>query len=301
MFCGNLPGTVKIKEKSLHVKVAEMHAGRYPPAHDIVVAMLTHFFRKSGESRLELDNIRAVLFDLDGTLLDVNMHRFVPNYLRRLTENMGPQINPAHATRALHQAVAAMFANVDAGITLENVLLEVLQSELGISPEDYRASLARFCSNDLESLRPMVTGHPLARQLIEVSLKRDWQVVLATNPIFPRAVIDARLAWAGLDGDVFHHVTDYETAHFCKPNPLYFEEIIGRLQLPASACLMVGNDPLHDLAASQLGMQTCLLTLWSISRSGSNLKADWQGSHEELLAVIEKKGPTTAHCVARPD
>jgi FMN phosphatase YigB (HAD superfamily) len=284
-----LPGTVKIKEKSLHVKVAEMQAGCYLQVRDREVTMLRHFFHKDEEPRLALDNIRAVLFDLDGTLLDVNMYRFVPNYLRRLTENMSSKVNPSRATRALHQAVAAMFANGDSSVTLENVLLNILHSELGISAEDYRASLNNFCRNDLESLQPMVTGHPLARSLIEVSLNRGWQVVLATNPIFPRKVIDARLAWAGLDSDIFHIVTDYETAHFCKPNPLYFEEIVDQLQIAATSCLMIGNDPLHDLAAGQLGMQTCLLTPWSIWRPGSHFKADWQGDHEELLDLLKER------------
>lgn len=254
--------------------------------------MFQDFFRKPSQKMVDLSGIQAVLFDLDGTLVDVDMRRFVPSYLSRLTEHMSDQVNPARATQALHFAVAAMFANTDAQKTLEGVLLEVLQTELAISPERYAACLEQFCQNDLESLRPLVTGHPLASQLIESSLSRGWKVVLATNPIFPRVVIDARLAWGELDRDVFHHVTAYETAHFCKPNPLFFEEVMARLQIPAENCLMVGNDTLHDLSASQVGMKTCLLTPWSIKRPGAHFKADWQGNHEELLALIEK--PTNA-------
>ncbi len=241
---------------------------------------------------IDLSNIQAVLFDLDGTLVNTDMNLFVSGYLRRLTEHMSDQISPMRATQTLHHAVAAMFANTDAGRSLESILFEVLQSELAISPEWYVECLAQFCQDDLESLRPLVTGHPLSSQLIESSLARGWKVVLATNPIFPRVIIDARVRWGELDGDAFHHVTAYETAHFCKPSPLFFEEIMGRLQLPATACLMVGNDTLHDLAASQVGMQTCLLTPWAVKRPGACFEADWQGRHEELLALLEK--PTNA-------
>ena len=202
--------------------------------------------------------------------------------------------SPARATRALHHAVAAMFANTDADKTLECILLEVLQSELALSPGAYAASLERFYRNDLDSLQHLVAGHPLSPRLVEASLERGWQVVLATNPIFPRAVIDARIAWGALDGGAFHHVTDYETAHFCKPNPSFFAEILDRLQIPAAACLMIGNDTLHDLAACQVGMQTCLLTPWSIHRPGAHFTADWQGSHEDLLAMI-----ATHSCMSR--
>jgi FMN phosphatase YigB (HAD superfamily) len=252
--------------------------------------MFSSLIRKVRPKPLDLDGIQAVLFDLDGTLIDVDMHCFVPSYLLRLTEQMSDQVNPAQATRTLHHAVAAMFANTDADKTLETILLEVLQAELALSPGAYAASLERFYCNGLDSLRHLVKGHPLSPRLVEASLQRGWQVVLATNPIFPRALIDARIAWGALDGDAFHHVTAYETAHFCKPNPGFFEEILAWLQIPASACLMIGNDTLHDLAACQVGMQTCLLTPWSIHRPDAHFKADWQGRHEELLVMLTGHG-----------
>lgn len=264
-----------------------MDAGRCLTDRDIVARMLSFFTHKPAQNVIDLTKIKAVLFDLDGTLIDVDMNRFVPVYLRRLTEYMKDQVNPVHAMRSLHHAVAAMFANTDASRTLESILLDVLAAELAITPEQYAECLEQFCRNDLEELRPLVTGHPLSSQLVDSALDRGWEVVLATNPIFPRSVIDARLSWGNLDGGVFHHVTDYETAHFCKPSVNFFKEVLDRLQLPAEACLMVGNDTLHDLSASQVGMQTCLLTPWSISRPGTQFRADWQGRHEELLALIE--------------
>lgn len=269
-----------------------MYTGSCLIDRDTVNNMFPSFFRKSSQNTIDMSIVKAVLFDLDGTLVDVDMNLFVPVYLRRLTGYMEDRVNPVHATQSLHHAVAAMFANTDANRTLESILLEVLESELDISPEHYAACLEQFCRNDLEELRPLVTGHPLSPQLVESSLDRGWEVVLATNPIFPRAVIDARIAWGELDGEVFHHVTDYETAHFCKPNTTFFEEILDRLKIPAEACLMVGNDTLHDLSASQVGMQTCLLTPWSIRRSGTRFKANWQGRHEDLLALIESVDPS---------
>lgn len=272
--------------------MSELYTGRCLIDHDTVSDMLPSFLRKSPPNKIDLSVVKAVLFDLDGTLVDVDMNRFVPVYLRRLTGYLGDRVDPVRATQSLHHSVAAMFANTDASRTLESILLEVLESELEVSPEHYAKCLEQFCQNDLEEMRSLVTGHPLSTQLVESALERGWDVVLATNPIFPRAVIDARIAWGELDGEVFHHVTDYETAHFCKPNEAFFEEIIDRLQVPAEACLMVGNDTLHDLSASQVGMQTCLLTPWSIRRAGTQFKADWQGRHEDLLALIESVDPS---------
>ena len=250
--------------------------------------MMLSLFRKSSPQELDLENVQAVLFDLDGTLVDVDMNRFVPAYLRRLTEQMAEQAEPLQAAHVLHQAVAEMFANRDPQKTLENILYDVLHEELGVSSQHYQASLESFFREDLDSLESLVSGHPLSRQLIDVSLQRGWQVALATNPIFPRAVVDARLKWGRLDVDSFHHVTSYENAHFCKPNPAYFEELVDELGVPADACLMIGNDVLHDLSASQVGIRTCLLTPWCIKRSGASFKADWQGDHEDLLRLFTR-------------
>lgn len=263
-----------------------MGAGRFLTGRDILSLMFTSLMRRRRTRQLAIENIQAVLFDLDGTLIDVDMNRFVPSYLHGLTGQMENQVCPERAMQALHQAVAAMFANTDADKTLECILLEVMQSELSMSPDAYAASLARFCRDDLDSLRHMVSGHPLSSQLVTAALDRGWQVVLATNPIFPRAVIDARIAWGALDSDAFHLVTAYETAHFCKPNPAFFEELLAQLQVPAANCLMIGNDTVHDLAAGQIGMQTGLLTPWSIRRPGTRFRADWQGTHAELLAIL---------------
>ena len=137
------------------------------------------------------------------------------------------------------------------------------------TPEQYRECLEQFLREDLEELRPLVAGHALSSRLINAARARGWQVILATNPIFPRAVVDARVRWGELDGDKFHHVTAYETEHFCKPNPEFFRENLDLIQVEAERCLMVGNDTLHDLSASQVGMQTCLLTPWCIRRPGA--------------------------------
>ena len=137
-----------------------MHTGRYMTGHDIVSLMFSLFSRKPVQNKLDLSKIQAILFDLDGTLVDVNMNRFVPSYLRRLTAYMSAHVNPAHAIQTLHHAVAAMFANTDASRTLESILLDVLDSELTVSPELYAACLEQLCQNDLEELRPLITGHP---------------------------------------------------------------------------------------------------------------------------------------------
>jgi FMN phosphatase YigB (HAD superfamily) len=85
-------------------------------------------------------------------------------------------------------------------------------------------------------------------------------VVLATNPIFPLCAVHSRLQWAGLTPEDFDLITSYETSHYCKPDPRYYGEILEKLGLTPSRCLMIGNDVGEDIQSAQsLGLATFLI------------------------------------------
>lgn len=244
--------------------------------------------RRRPAAAIDLTALQAVFFDLDGTLIDVDMSRFVPGYLQRLARRLAAPADVRRVVGALHAAVAGMLAGSAASCTLEHYLQQQLAA-VGVAGEDYRAALAAFCEEDLEELRPLVRPHPLAGALVAACHERGWLLVLATNPIFPRPVIDARLAWGGLAGLPFHLVTSYENSRSCKPHREYFTDLLCALGLSSSACLMVGNDTQHDMAAGQYGLPTCLLTPWRIDRPGGSFPAGWEGTHQALLAIFRKE------------
>ena len=248
---------------------------------------------------LDLDKLEAVLFDLDGTLVDVDMRRFVAGYLARLTQRLADLGDPKRIAAVMRATVFEMLSAADGAQTMEELLCARLEAEFGIRPEQYRDRLERFCAADLADLRPCVQPHALSRTLVETCLQRGWQPVLATNPIFPRPVVDARLRWGGLADLPFAMVTSYETARYCKPHAGFFRHVLQTLEVSAEACLMVGNDTEHDLAAGELGVKTCLLTPWQISRSGRGFVPDWQGDHAGLLGLLN--GRSSELCPAPPD
>ena len=79
-----------------------------------------------------------------------------------------------------------------------------------------RSSAARCCVKPRKSARPE----------LEELRKKGYTLALATNPMFPREGIERRLDWAGHEAKLFDHVTDYKNAHYAKPNPLYYREIL---------------------------------------------------------------------------
>ena len=114
-----------------------------------------------------------------------------------------------------------------------------------------------------------------------------YRVALATNPLFPAIATHSRVRWAGLQPEDFDHITTYENSSFCKPNPLYYREILDRLGLRAEECVMVGNDALEDVAAAKLGLPVFLLTHSLIEREGVDVNKLPHGGFEELKIWLD--------------
>jgi len=71
-------------------------------------------------------------------------------------------------------------------------------------------------------------------------------------------VVELRLRWAGLSDLPWDLVTHSEIMHTCKPHAAYFSEAATQLGVEPHACLMVGDDPLQDGPARQVGMDVLL-------------------------------------------
>jgi HAD superfamily hydrolase (TIGR01549 family) len=230
--------------------------------------------------------IRAILFDLDGTLVQVEMQEFIPRYLQKLSAWFAPEIEPVRFQSLVRAAITGLLQPRTADVTNEELLLQGLEQQLQLKPDRFRQTYRQWIAEEVEMLQPLVAPHPLTRTLVEMAFERECRVVIATNPVFPRALIEARLRWAGLADCPFELVTCYENSCHCKPNPEYFQEILDKLQLPPAACLMVGNDNYHDVAARMAGIPTFLVETWLIDRGPAGLRPDYRGDHQELLAFL---------------
>ncbi|MBO5790566.1 MAG: HAD family hydrolase [Clostridia bacterium] len=229
---------------------------------------------------------KAILFDLDGTLLPMDNDEFTKGYLGMLSRAVAHLgYTPDTMIPAMWQGVAAMVKNDGSRRNCE-VFWETFSRLVG---KDVTADIPQFdafYSGDFHKAIAFTQPTPNAKKAVSLARGAAERVVLATNPFFPPPAVYARLSWAGLSPDDFDLVTHYENSGSCKPNPYYYTEIAQKLGISPADCLMIGNNVDEDiLAAKKAGMDTFLLTDCLI---GDLTKAEVgvQGSFDKLLVFL---------------
>ncbi len=241
-----------------------------------------------------MSTIKAILFDLDGTLLPLDNDRFVEVYLGELAKQGAAWgFEPKGLVKAIWKATGAMVKN-DGSKTNEQAFwdaFKLLVTEM--SPEEIDRNIPRFDAfysdpNGFHRARITSKENPQAARVVEAARCKAGKVILATNPIFPHTAVESRLLWIDLSFADFDDVTTYHTAHFSKPNPKYFAEILEKHGLRPEECVMVGNNVSEDvIPASSLGIRTVLVTDCLINHKDLPLDGYETCTFAELKDIIE--------------
>lgn len=227
--------------------------------------------------------IDTVLFDLDGTLLPMDMEEFINAYMSLLAKKLAPHGYEArHLVAAVWAGTHAMVEN-DGSKTNEEVFWEDFCQIFGSDARKDEPLFQEFYASDFAKARTVCGFRPEAAQIIALLKERGVTAALATNPLFPAVATRQRARWAGLEPEDFAIITTYENARFSKPNPAYYREVLEKLGRRPENCLMVGNDVDEDiLPARSLGMKTFLLTDCLINKSGADISGFPGGGFGEL-------------------
>ena len=231
--------------------------------------------------------LKMVMFDLDGTLLPMDMDEFTGGYFKLLAKKMAPYGYEADAlVKAVWHGTAAMVKN-DGKCSNEDAFWKDFSGTYGDKALEDKALFDDFYANEFVGARDVCGYNPKASETVRWIKEQGWRVVLATNPLFPAIATKARIGWAGLDPDEFEFYTTYENIGFCKPNPDYYSEVLQRTGLEAQECLMVGNDVGEDMIAADLGMDVFLLTDCLINKNGEDITKYPHGGFDDLKAYLQ--------------
>lgn len=232
--------------------------------------------------------IKAVLFDLDGTLLPMDQETFMKGYFGLLAAKTAPLgYDPKKLIDAIWSGTAAMVKN-DGKETNETAFWRRFSEIYGPGERADRAVFEDFYCNDFQRVVEYCAPTEKAKSVVEEVKKLGFRTILATNPIFPAIATESRIHWAGLEPANFEFFTAMETSRFSKPNPNYFRAVAERAGLTPEECLMVGNDAAEDMVAQTLGMKVFLLTDNLINKEGRDISVFPNGSFDQLLEFVKR-------------
>lgn len=230
----------------------------------------------------------TLLLDLDNTLLGNDMDVFIPAYLRALGGYMAEHHDSKNFVGQLLSATQKMINNIDPRHTLKQTFDADFYPSLGIEQSKVISVIDKFYQNIFPGLEKYTVKRPQAVEMVDQAVERGYNIVIATNPLFPATAIHQRLEWAGLPSQQYNFqlVSSYETFHFAKPNPAYYAEILARLGWPEQPVVMVGNDKLSDIqAAEQVGLPTFWVNL--APDTAENTPTRNSGRLEDLIPWID--------------
>jgi FMN phosphatase YigB (HAD superfamily) len=205
----------------------------------------------------------TILIDLDDTLLHNNMDTFLPTYLQGLGAHLHKKIDSKHLIESLLRATGQMVRKNLPAETLEQRFDAHFYSAIGTQKSDIEIDLRNFYSRKFPHLQSLTSQNPDAISLLQEFFRRGWDVVIATNPLFPRTAILQRLKWAGLPANIYPYllVPSFEVMHFAKPHPAYYAELLSQIGWPDRPTFMIGNSLEDDIQpAADLGLYTYWVT-----------------------------------------
>ncbi len=235
------------------------------------------------------DNIksyRAIFFDLDGTLLPMDIDEFMQSYFKRIAAFAARSgFDASRFMDALMAGTKTMLSHTD-DMTNEAVFWNTFRQVYGPDvPDNLRPVVDDFYGRDFPHIADGFEGDPAAARIVDGLAEKGYTLVLATTPLFPRLAIEWRLKWAGIDDpSVFARITSYENSKAAKPSRAYYAENLAALGLSGADVLMVGNNTEEDLSFIELGADAYLITDFLLDPLGYDLSSVRHGTMADFEA-----------------
>jgi HAD superfamily hydrolase (TIGR01509 family) len=177
---------------------------------------------------------KAVLFDIDGTLVD-------SNYLH---------------VDAWHQAFQSLGVDVEAWLIHRSIgqdAGELLTSLVGEQDEEWISRAKKLHAAYYTELATQLSVLPGARELLEILHEEGIIVVLATSA--PQEELEILLELLDSD-DVIHATTNADDVEVAKPSPDIVQVALDRAGVQAADAVFVGDSEWDIEAASRAGVRS---------------------------------------------
>lgn len=229
------------------------------------------------------------MFDLDGTLLKYSQDAFVRVYFNKIRHVFsGLGLDADLSIKATWVGTRAMISN-DGSVLNAQRFWEAFAEFMGIDSHMVKSvekACDSFYTNEFDTVKSVMEPNNISGRLVHTMASKGYAVVLATNPLFPACAVDTRLGWVGLQPQDFLHITHYMNSTFCKPNPMYYSEVLQIIDKDPEQCIMVGNNADEDMCAGALGIDTFLVTDYLENERDTDISVFRHGSLAELETYL---------------
>ena len=190
--------------------------------------------------------LKAVFFDLDGTLLPLDEDQFIKIYFKLLCKRLAPYgYEPEKLVDVVWQGTRKMYAN-DGSITNEEAFWNNFEKMYGKEKLNDKPIVDEFYLQEFKEVQKSCAPNPLAAEIVKYCRDNNLLVVLSTNPLFPKNGTLTRIGFIGLSENDFDYITTYENSSFSKPNPKYFQGLLDKFNLKGDEVILFGNNTLED-------------------------------------------------------
>lgn len=234
--------------------------------------------------------IKTILFDLDGTLLHLEQDAFLHAYFKRIALYFAERgYDPVRFTEAMKKSVYVMLNN-DGKMRNDALFWQTFPKMFGDKRMlEEMPAFERFYHTAFGDMKPYCKEKAGAAEALRRLREMGFQLVLASNSVYPPIAYERRMGWCGLSSELFDFMTTYENMHYCKPSVGYFLEAADVMGVSPEECLMVGNDVSDDMPARACGMRVFLMTdSLLINPNGEDLTVYPQGGLAEMMKYIEE-------------
>ena len=197
----------------------------------------------------------AVFLDLDNTLVLYDEIEYYHDYFERIHSSFADLFELDEFKDRLVSGTLALGRSQGEKSNREQFMAVFARGNLD-KREDLWQRFMDFYANGYNAMEVNVAVpaglHAGLQRLRQTGLK----LVIASNPIFPFLAQQVRMRWAGLQPAWFDLFTSIDNMRYVKPRRAYFLQACELIGAAPENCLMVGNDPVNDMAASRAGLRT---------------------------------------------
>lgn len=226
--------------------------------------------------------IQAILFDIVGTLINIDTNDFMRNFLGILAPRFAHLLSPDKFSKFLMKSISAAQKEPKPGYTNMQTFYEEFTKLSGQSFQTLRPIFEEFYVSDFPALRCLIQINPLATKVVELAIQQGFLTALASDPVMPLLAIQEQIRWIGLTPEHFKLIPALDNFNFCKPNHGFFKEIADGLGVKPENCLMVSGNT-EDLVCRELGMKIFLVG----NAEGEN-RFNYVGQLDDLYRLISQ-------------